>query len=70
MIIVGDIFDKGPDSIRLLKFIIKYNNFIFVLGNHEYEFLKYYHNIMKNLNDDFDENKVIVEINNYFTEKN
>ena len=27
MIIVGDIFDKGPNSIQLLKFVRKYDNF-------------------------------------------
>ena len=69
MIIVGDIIDKGPDSIKLLKFIEKHKNFKFILGNHEYEFLKYYHNIMKNTEDDFDESKVIEDINKYFPDE-
>ena len=66
MIIVGDIFDKGKDSIKLLKFIRKYKNFQFIIGNHEYEFLKYYHNIMKQTEDNFNEEEVLANINKYF----
>lgn len=69
MIIVGDIFDKGPDSIKLLKFIRQYDNFLFVIGNHEYEFLKYYHNIMKDTEDNFDEEEVLKRINDYFKDE-
>lgn len=70
MIIVGDIIDKGPDSIKLLKFVKKHKNFIFIIGNHEYEFLKFYNNIMKNTDDNFDEKEILKKINGYFPTSN
>lgn len=66
MIICGDIIEKGPDSIKLLKYIRKQSNMIFIIGNHEYDFLKYYNNVMKNLDDNFDEKEVLYKINLYF----
>ena len=42
MIILGDIIDKGNSSIKLLNFIFNMPNINVVLGNHEYEFIKYY----------------------------
>ncbi len=47
MIICGDIIDKGRDSVKLLKFIKSKPNFRCVIGNHEYDFLKYYWSIMR-----------------------
>ena len=46
MIICGDIIDKGPNSIKLLKYIKNKSNMIFLLGNHEYEFLKSYSKVI------------------------
>jgi len=66
MIICGDIIDKGAHSIKLLKFIRKQENMIFLMGNHEYEFLKYYNKIMEEVADEFDSNQVLSEINDYF----
>ena len=66
MIICGDIFDKGNQGIELLKYIRKQSNIIFIIGNHEYEFLKYYNNLMQSLDDNFDTNIVLEKINNYF----
>lgn len=66
MIICGDIFDKGNQSIKLLKYIRRHNNIIFLLGNHEYEFLKYYDKIMRELEEGFDSDQVLCKINNYF----
>ena len=69
MIIVGDIFDKGPDSVKLLKFVKKFDNFVFVVGNHEFEFLKYYHFILKNTAENFDENEILKKVNEYFKDE-
>lgn len=66
MIICGDIFDKGNQSIKLLKYIKKQENMIFLIGNHEYEFLKYYDKIMKELEEGFDSRQVLCQINEYF----
>ena len=66
MIICGDIFDKGPQSIKLLKYIRKQNNMIFIIGNHEYDFLKYYNGIMRKLKDGFNKEEVLKKINSYF----
>lgn len=40
--VLGDIIDKGPDSIRLAKLLFSMPNVVCVAGNHEYDFLKYY----------------------------
>ena len=41
MIVCGDVIDKGSGSVRLLKLLAQQSNFTFILGNHEYDFLKY-----------------------------
>lgn len=41
MIILGDVIDKGAQSVRLLRFIRRQPNVTTILGNHEYDFLKY-----------------------------
>lgn len=69
MIICGDIFDKGINSIKLLKYIRKHDNIILIIGNHEYEFLKYYNRIMQEQVDEFDSVKVLKQINDYFVEE-
>lgn len=40
--ILGDVIDRGPDGIHLLKEIKKTPNMIMLLGNHEYMMLQYY----------------------------
>ena len=45
--IAGDIIDKGPDSVRLAKYISKKRNIHAILGNHEHLFLQYYHSLME-----------------------
>ena len=66
MIICGDIIDKGPNSIKLLKYIKNKSNMIFLLGNHEYEFLKYYSKVMSEVEDGFNSDEVLTKLNNYF----
>lgn len=36
MFILGDIIDRGPKSIRLLKYIMSQDNIVCLLGNHEH----------------------------------
>ncbi len=45
--VLGDIIDKGPDSVRLSKFLFSMSNVYCIVGNHEYDFLKYYHALMR-----------------------
>lgn len=35
LIIVGDMVDRGPDSIKLVEFVMKQSNIDSILGNHE-----------------------------------
>ncbi len=55
MIVCGDVIDKGSGSVRLLKLLAQQSNFTFILGNHEYDFLKYYHALMMNEQADYDD---------------
>ena len=64
MIVCGDIIDKGPDSVKLAKFIFSQSNVQCILGNHEYEFLKVYWGLMKNTSNNFD--GVLKELQEYF----
>lgn len=70
MIINGDIFDKGKESVKLLKFIKEQPNIYLIFGNHEYNFLCYYNSIMRNLEDDFIQTEVLQQINEYFNFQN
>lgn len=40
MYICGDIIDKGPESVRLAKYISGLKNVLCIIGNHELAFLK------------------------------
>ena len=40
MYICGDIIDKGPSPLRLLKYVFSKPNIHTIIGNHEYDFLK------------------------------
>ena len=63
--VLGDIIDKGPDGIRLAKLLFSMPNAHCIAGNHEYDFLKYYHALMKQTEDyDF----VLEKLRNYFTD--
>ena len=54
MIVCGDAIDKGTGSVRLLTLLSAYRNFKFILGNHEYDFLKSYRALMQNEQSDYD----------------
>ncbi len=63
--VFGDIIDKGPDSVRLAKLLFSMSSVYCIAGNHEYDFLKYYHALMQQTEDyDF----VLHECQNYFTD--
>ena len=49
MIILGDMLDKGKKSIELLNLLFGENskNFECIMGNHEYDFVKYYHTLVR-----------------------
>lgn len=40
--ILGDIIDRGPKSIKLLKYIMSQDNIICTIGNHEYMMLNFH----------------------------
>ncbi|MGN0813785.1 MAG: metallophosphoesterase [Candidatus Coproplasma sp.] len=64
MIVCGDVIDKGDGSVRLLKLISGCDNFTFIMGNHEYDFLKYYRSLMMNESSDY--GKVLKKLQSYF----
>ncbi len=51
LFVLGDIIDKGPDSVRLAKFLFSMPNAFCIVGNHEYDFLKYYRALMRQTED-------------------
>jgi len=54
LIVLGDIIDKGAHSLRLAKALFSAPNVYCILGNHEYDFLRYYRVLMKEATTDFD----------------
>ena len=63
--VLGDIIDKGPDSIRLAKLLFSMSNVYCIAGNHEYDFLKYYRALMQQT-EDYD--RVLYELRAYFSD--
>lgn len=63
--VLGDIIDKGQDSIRLAKLLFSIPNVCCIAGNHEYDFLKYYRALMKQT-EDYD--WVLEKLRGYFTD--
>lgn len=64
MIICGDMIDKGKQSVELLQKIRLMPNVKCIVGNHEYDFLKYYRSLMQASPTDFDE--TLVRLQHYF----
>lgn len=52
--ICGDILEKGNSSLKVLELISKKKNIKCVLGNHDRNFLNFYHRIMEKSPTDFD----------------
>lgn len=65
LIVLGDIVDKGQDSVKLLKLIKSLPNARCILGNHELAFLKYYWSLMKDSPNDYDQ--VLKKLQEYFS---
>ena len=63
--VMGDIIDKGLDSIRLAKLLFSMPNVYCIAGNHEYDFLKYYRALMRQT-EDYD--WVLEKLRSYFTD--
>ncbi len=42
LFVLGDVIDRGPDGIALLKQILHHPQMILLMGNHEYMMLEYY----------------------------
>ena len=51
--ICGDVIEKGPQSVKLLKKLLSLPNVYIIRGNHEDAFIQYYHSLMAET-DDFD----------------
>lgn len=67
LIILGDMIDKGRDSIKLVDFIRRQSNVKAIIGNHEYDFLKYYDYLMRSCDGgDFD--FVLEKLQAYFSQ--
>ena len=52
--ILGDVIDKGEWSLKLAKRVSSMQNVRTILGNHEYNFQKFYRSILAETADDFD----------------
>ena len=64
LFVLGDMIDKGNDSVMVMKKLYSMRNAVCILGNHEYDFLKYYRSIMENATKDFD--LVLEKLQEYF----
>ena len=63
--VLGDMIDKGPDSIRLIKLLFSMQNVVCIAGNHEYDFLKFYRGLMKQT-ENYD--SVLDQLKKYFSD--
>ena len=51
--VLGDVIDKGKDSVRLIKHIMEAENIHMIIGNHEHSLLYEYHSLMEDSPEDF-----------------
>ena len=49
--VLGDFIDKGSESVRLANLLFTLPNAVCIVGNHEYDFLKYYQGLMQRTTD-------------------
>jgi hypothetical protein len=45
VVILGDVNDKGPESSKIIEYLIQHPEIIWLMGNHEHMFYKVYENI-------------------------
>lgn len=67
MYVLGDMTGKGVRSIELVDFIRRASNIKAILGNHEYDFLKYYHSLMQVAVTPADIDYVFEKLRKYFS---
>jgi len=66
MYILGDMTDKGEQSVRLVDFVRQTPNMTAILGNHEFAFVKYYHGLMRSFQSGDDADAVLDKLREYF----
>lgn len=64
LIICGDLIDKGTESVKLLKTVFGMQNAYCIMGNHEYEFFKFYRSRMHSALMDYD--AILWHLQQYF----
>ena len=64
--VLGDIIDKGDESVKLLEYIASCDNIKCIIGNHEFAFLKRYHAMLESSPADFD--AILEDLKGYFTD--
>ena len=65
MYIIGDIIDKGTNSLKLLDFIMQHQNIHCVMGNHEQAFMDYCYSVTQN-NPDATDDEILNKFQLYF----
>lgn len=63
--VLGDVIDKGPDSVKLLRTLLSMRGAECIAGNHEYDFLKYYRGLLRV---DTDPDEVYAKLRAYFSD--
>ncbi|MCD8307975.1 MAG: metallophosphoesterase [Clostridia bacterium] len=63
MFILGDVVDKGPDSVKLLQLVLSMLNVTMIMGNHEYDFLNFYRSLLKQ---NMDEGQILSKLQERF----
>ncbi len=61
--ICGDMIEKGKYSTKVLSYVYHHSNMKCILGNHEHEFLKYYHYLKKTYSS---KEEILISIKQYF----
>lgn len=65
MVVLGDIIDKGPQSLRLLDLIASSNNITAIMGNHEHDFIRFISSVFAS-NGHCSDDDVLAKISQYF----
>ncbi len=63
MYICGDMIEKGNQSLKLLHYIYQKQNIKCIIGNHEYELIKYYQSLKEK---NVEINNILLQINSLF----
>ena len=52
MYIIGDVIDRGPDSVKTLKYIMENENMVLIAGNHEHLAVMCLNKLLKEITED------------------